>query len=159
MQGNPSVAYQLAHTIVAAYQHGPMSWTQLRVMIAIVDPAFDELLTTKLEEDHVNFMIFKELMGMAIGQVRLDGITWQEENELQAKAQATLKEFFQKEYFISKFGSLKALNMTLNVLTNVIANNAGDEDMDFAKSCKKAIYERTMLRLKKEKDDERREDN
>lgn len=44
-----------------------MSWTQLRVMIAIVDPAFDELLTTKLEEDHVNFMIFKELMSMAIG--------------------------------------------------------------------------------------------
>jgi hypothetical protein len=49
--------------------------------------------------------------------------------------------------------------MTLNVLTNVIANNAGDEDMDFAKSCKKAIYERTTLRLKKEKDDEHREDN
>jgi len=36
-------------------------------MIAIVDPAFDELLTTKLAEDHVNFMIFKELMSMALG--------------------------------------------------------------------------------------------
>ena len=60
-----------------------------------------------------------------------------------------MKEFFEKEDFISKFGSLKALNMTLNVLTNVIANNDGDEDMDFAKSCKKAIYDRTMLSLKK----------
>lgn len=65
-----------------------------------------------------------------------------------------MKEFFEKEDFISKLGSLKALNMTLNVLTNAIANNDGDEDINFAKSCKKAIYGRTMLSLKKEDSNE-----
>ena len=138
MKGSIDIAEQLKTAIKTAYQHGPMSWAQLKVMIAVIDPVLDSVLSKKFDEIDINRRIFNALFDLSCIQDH----PYSEDNTIYKNMQDTILQLFLEQDYVAEFdfdfNRLKTFAQAVSLIRDSIDGN-------FTSKLQTAINKRTKI--------------
>lgn len=135
MKGSIDLVEQLKTAIKTAYQHGPMSWTQLKVMLSIVDPVLDSVLSKKYDDVDINRLVFSQLYNIVCAEAH-------EDEAICKRIEDTLLQLFCEQDFVTLL-DLKFKDLA--IIARKFTCYGSEVDSDFVKQCYNAICKRTIV--------------